>query len=464
MGVSRGMREKGAGMGLQARRRAASAEARVEAASAEAQAEAARTSRGPSTEPNGLDASLDGARSEKAPRAGGGGRTILVLTLASFALGCSQQFIMGVPGAIADAAGVGLSEVGQLMTAFSVASALGAPLLLAALSRAAQRNQLLLGLALLAGGMTVLGVSSSYPVLLAARVVMGLGSGLFNATAMALAARLAAPGRQASALANMGLGSSAAQIIAMPLAQQAAPYVSWHVLYLVLAVYVALSCALIARSVPAERSSKTADLSLKGRFAPLRNPLVVHALCVMIVLNIGYSSFYTYVTPFLEGVYGAGSSAVSLVLLVSALMSAVGIKGGGWLTDHHGFQRTCVVVPVLQIVTLACLGLFSAHPAAVAVFMCLWVMADWGFNPSQNMLIARLAGDSAPMALALSGSALQLGNAVGSAIGGAFILVAPISALPVLSSACVVVTLVLEVALIRRLPKKGRGELGGLRG
>lgn len=403
----------------------------------------------------------DKAPARPAAAARSGGRTILILTLASFALGCSQQFIMGVPSAIASDVGVGLSEIGQLMTVFSVSSALGAPLLLAALSRSAQRNQLLLGLAMLAAGMTTLALSSSYPVLLCARVVMGLGSGLFGATSMALATRLAAPERQASALANMGLGSSAAQIVAMPLAQQAAPYASWHVLYLVLAVYVALSCVLIARSVPAERPSKTADFSLKGRFAPLRDPLVVHALCVMVVLNVGYASFYTYVTPFLEGVYGEGSAAVSFVLLVSALMSAVGIKGGGWLTDHHGFRRTCVVVPALQVVTLACLGVFHAHPLAVGVFMCLWVMADWGFNPSQNMLIARLAGDSAPMALALSGSSLQLGSALGSALGGAFILAAPIHALPVLSSACVVVTLVMEIALIRRLPRRSRGSLRG---
>ena len=107
----------------------------------------------------------------------------------------------------------------------------------------------------------------------------------------------------------------------------------------------------------------------------------------MVLLNVGYSSYYTYVTPFLENVFGQGSPTVSLVLLVSAFMSAVGIKAGGSLTDHKGFQLTCRVVLIMQMVTLAGLSLLHSNPVGIWVFMCLWVMADWGFNPSQNLLI-----------------------------------------------------------------------------
>ena len=298
--------------------------------------------------------------------------------------------------------------------------------------------------------------TSNYAVLISARVVMGLGSGLYCACAMALASRLAPPGKQASALANMGLGSSAAQIIAMPLAQRICIYIDWHILYAFLAAYVFVSCFLVAQRSPSSLEEIEHDGSLRARFAPLHNPLILRALIVMVLLNVGYSSYYTYVTPFLENVFGQGSPTVSLVLLVSAFMSAVGIKAGGSLTDHKGFQLTCRVVLIMQMVTLAGLSLLHSNPLGIWVFMCLWVMADWGFNPSQNLLITKLAGKDAPMALALSGSALQLGNAIGSALGGAFITVAPIWALPLLSSACIVATFILEVGLLRQLPKKGR--------
>ena len=396
----------------------------------------------------------DQTAAQDAPKTRAAGHAVLILTLSSFALGCSQQFIMGIPSVIAESCDATLAQVGQLMTAFSIASALGAPLLLARMSRTAQRNQLLVGLALLTLGMAAIACTSNYALLICARVVMGLGSGLFNACAMALASRLAPPGKQASALANMGLGSSAAQIVAMPLAQRACLYIDWHLLYAGLALFTLASCVLILRHVPAEKDEPPHDSSLRAHFAPLHNPLIVRALVVMVMLNVGYSSYYTYVTPFLEGVFGQGSATVSLVLLVSAFMSAVGIKAGGWLTDHKGYRLTCRVVLVMQMATLAALSVFHANPAGIWVFMCLWVMADWGFNPSQNLLITKLAGRDAPMALALSGSALQLGNALGSAIGGGFITVTPIWALPLLSSACIVVTFVLELGLLRRIPAK----------
>ena len=376
------------------------------------------------------------------------GRTILILTLCSFALGCSQQFIMGIPSVIAASCDTTLAHVGQLMTAFSVASALGTPVLLARMSRVTQRNQLIVGLILLAAGMAVMASTSNYAVLIVTRIVMGLGSGLYCACAMALASRLAPPGKQASALANMGLGSSAAQIIAMPLAQRICIYIDWHILYAFLAAYVLVSCLLVAQRVPSSLEEIEHDGSLRARFAPLHNPLILRALIVMVLLNVGYSSYYTYVTPFLENVFGEGSATVSLVLLISAFMSAVGI--------HKGFQLTCRVVLIMQMVTLAGLSLLHSNPVGIWIFMCLWVMADWGFNPSQNLLITKLAGKDAPMALALSGSALQLGNAIGSALGGAFITVAPIWALPLLSSVCIVATFTLEVGLLRQLPKKGR--------
>lgn len=233
-------------------------------------------------------------------------------------------------------------------------------------------------------------------------------------------------------------------------------YIDWHILYAFLAAYVLVSCFLVAQRVPSSLEEIEHDGSLRARFAPLHNPLILRALIVMVLLNVGYSSYYTYVTPFLENVFGQGSPTVSLVLLVSAFMSAVGIKAGGFLTDHKGFQLTCRVVLIMQMVTLAGLSLLHSNPVGIWIFMCLWVMADWGFNPSQNLLITKLAGKNAPMALALSGSALQLGNAIGSALGGAFITVAPIWALPLLSSVCIVATFILEVGLLRQLPKKGR--------
>lgn len=386
--------------------------------------------------------------------------SIALLTATCFVLSCAQQFIMGAPSAIAASTGVSITEVGQLMTVFAISSAIGTPLLLTGATNMPQRRQLVIGLVLMTIGMTTMAITSNYIVLLLARVIMGVGNGTFVATANVIAASLAKPGHAVGALSSMALGFSLAQVLAMPLSRVFVTFADWHLFYAGLAVFAAIAIVLVHRFIPldsnvAETTSSDAAPSprpkapsLRERLEPFKNPLLALGLLVMILINTGFASFYTYVSPFLEGVYGNEEHIISTLLLVSGLMSIVGSRGSGWLADRIGYKKTAIIALVSQAVTLACLGILHASPVCVAVFLCLWVMADWSFNPSQNYMLTKLAGSAAPMALALSGSALQLGSAAGSAIGGAILLVAPIAVLPIFSAGCVVVALAIEAYVI----------------
>ena len=53
------------------------------------------------------------------------------------------------------------------------------------------------------------------------------------------------------------------------------------------------------------------------------------------------------------------------------------------------------------------------------------------------------------MAIALSGSGMQLGSAAGSAMGGAIILDAPLAVLPFVAAGCVACAIVLEAFVLR---------------
>lgn len=387
-------------------------------------------------------------------------RIVWLLTACCFAFGCSQQFILGVPEQIAASAGVGLTEVGQLMTVFGLSSAVGTPLMLVATASRSQRDQMVLGLVLMAAGMLAMGATSFYPLLLAARVVMGLGNGMFVANAMAIATTFAKPGHEASAMANVTLGFSLAQVLAMPLARSTASFLDWHAFYGVLGAFALVAAIVIGLKVPGGAPASP-GVGLRERLAPLADRRVAAGLAVVMLTALGYATFYTYVTPFLEGVFGSEGQAVSTVLLASGLMTIVGSKGSGFAADRFGVKTAAIVALCLQIATLAALGLLSPFPAAVAVFMCLWAAADWSFMPAQNLLFTKLVPGSASMAIALSSSALQLGNAAGAALGGVAILAVPLTALPLIASGIVVVGLVVEALMLRTLPGGGRRRTRG---
>lgn len=374
---------------------------------------------------------------------------VWLLAACCFALGCSQQFILGIPNQIADSLGVSLADVGQLMTVFGFANALGTPVLLAATGRWSQRRQLLAGLVLMGVGMAVMALSSSYGVIVGTRVIMGMGNGMFVATAMSLATTLARPGHEASALANISVGFSLSQVLAMPLARALAPYVDWHLFYGALAVVALGALLAIARLIP-DGAAAGAGLGLRERMAPLGNPRIAAALFVVFSVSVGYSAFYTYISPFLEGVFGAEGHAVSTVLLVSGLMTMVGSKGSGWLADRFGCRVAIGTCLTLQVVLLSAIGLGQQVPAVVAVGICGWAIADWGFIPAQNLLLTQLAGTSAPMAIALSSSFLQLGNATGAAVSSGIIGAAPVSVLPLVAAGTIAASCLVEAWVLRK--------------
>ena len=114
-----------------------------------------------------------------------------------------------------------------------------------------------------------------------------------------------------------------------------------------------------------------AQASLRERFAPLANPVVAVAIVVMMVMNTGFAVFYTYVTPFLESAFGPEGHAVSTVLLVAGLMSIVGSKGSGWVSDRFGCTTTIPIALSMQGVCLLAVGLLYNVPMALAVALCL---------------------------------------------------------------------------------------------
>ena len=67
--------------------------------------------------------------------------------------------------------------------------------------------------------------------------------------------------------------------------------------------------------------------------------------------------------------------------------------------------------------------LFAQVPApyalpALFLFVFLWGLVGWSLPPAQASRIIGLAPDAAPLVLSLNGSAIYLGVALGSLVGG----------------------------------------------
>lgn len=120
-------------------------------------------------------------------------------------VGTSQFVISGILDQIALSIDVSVASAGQLITVFALGNAIGTPILITATARSNQRKQLLLALFLILSSLLLTILYNSFGLLIIARVIMGIGTGVFVVTAYNLSSSLARPGKEIGAIANIAM-------------------------------------------------------------------------------------------------------------------------------------------------------------------------------------------------------------------------------------------------------------------
>lgn len=142
---------------------------------------------------------------------------LIWLTLGAFAIGTEGFMIAGLLPTLARDLNVGLVAAGHLVTAFSLAYAIGAPVM-AVLTAGLERRRLL---AVAISGFTLANLLAAlapgYFGLLAARLLLALSAASFMPAASGYAATLGGPERRGRALSMVTNGLTLAIIAGVPL-------------------------------------------------------------------------------------------------------------------------------------------------------------------------------------------------------------------------------------------------------
>lgn len=343
---------------------------------------------------------------------------IYVLTILSFLVGTSQFVIVGILDKIAAFAGVSIATAGQLITAFALASALGTPLLVLTMTRLKLdlRKQLLVSLVILFGGIALTLFFSGFNSLLLARIVLGIGTGVFVATSFAMAANLALPGKQGAAMSSISLGFSASLVFGVPLGRVIASVYDWQVIFWVLGFLSIAGALVIIKFFTADAGK--APMPFGQQLGLLKSPQLVAALSITFLVFMSYSIFNTYITPFLASVVTVEEQALSIVLSTIGIASLIGSKLGGRLVDHLGITPTLFGSMAVQGIALALLSLSVGWESLSILLILLWATAAWTFGLTQSVNISLLEPTIASIMLSLNSSCVQLGFAAGATLGG----------------------------------------------
>ncbi|UKS25393.1 MFS transporter [Paenibacillus sp. HWE-109] len=341
---------------------------------------------------------------------------IYVLALLSFLVGTSEFIIAGILDKISDTLHISLVAAGQLITVFSLVYALGTPVIMAFTSGWNRRKLLLFGLSLFVIANALAFVMPGFGLFISARVLMALGAGVVVVTSLSIAAVIAPQGKQASAIATVITGFTAALIVGVPLGRMLAAAYDWKVVFGGIAALGLLAIVVISLTIPAFKGE--ASIPLRKQLALLKNPKLTLALAVSFFWLGGYSIAYTYISPYLLTITGMGEKTLSTALFAFGIASLVGSKLGGFSTDRWGVQRTLRSGMLLHMITLILLTLAAHSPSVVFLLLLLWSFSAWSSGPTQQYNLVALAPESSGIMLSLNSSVMQLAMAGGAGVGG----------------------------------------------
>lgn len=342
---------------------------------------------------------------------------IYMLTIISFVVGTSQLVIVGILDKVAASVDVSVSTAGQLISIFALANAVGTPLVMMAMAKWNQRKQLLLALVIILLGIVSTIALPGFGFLLIARIILGVGTGVFVVSSYSIAAKLAAPGHQGAAMSNVSMGFSASMVFGVPIGVVVTSAFDWKMNFWGLGVFSLIALFLVFRMIPA--TEVEAPIPLSQQLALLKNPKIAIALGVTFFMFTSYSAVNTFITPILSAITPMGDQELSIILFALGIASLIGAKTGGLLSDRIGTTRTLVGCMVVQAITLVLVSIiFGSVPIFTILSLMLWTIGAWTFGPTQNFNLVSLAPEASGIMLSLNSSFVQFGFAAGAGVGG----------------------------------------------
>jgi len=341
------------------------------------------------------------------------------LAVATFSMGIDGYVLAGLLPAIAGDLRVSPAAAGQLMSVFALTAALAGPVLGTLTSRWERRTTIALALGVFVLGNLIVGLARNYPIALGGRVVAALGGSLLNAAVMGYVIALTPVQHHGKALSFVLGGWMTATALGVPVGLVIGQS-SWRFPMIMVAAIGSIALVGIVLKLP--RLHLPAG-TLADRLRPLGQPrLLVGLLVTTGILCSSYVCF-TYATLILGPHFGSHWMIIA-IMFGYGVASMLGNAVTGRLTDRFTPLRvlTVVLCGLLLNSILGMAGLMLASATVVAVLGLIWFFAagvgNGGAAVPQQARLGALAPDSAAIVMALNGSAISLGSATGSGLGG----------------------------------------------
>ncbi len=360
-----------------------------------------------------IDAVLDPAETDERAEPAWG--AVISLALGVFGLVTAEFLPASLLTPLAQDLGVTEGTAGQAVTATAVFGAIAAPTM-AIVTKRLDRRLVMWGLTVLLILSNLLAAfASSLPVLLIARIMLGISLGGFWSMSAAMAMRLVPMRLMPRAMSIILTGVSVATVCAAPVGAYVGDIWGWRTAFMIAAVVGAL--ALLVQIATLPKLPPAGVASFRTLLEVIKRPMIRVALLVVLLVASGHFAGFTYVRPFLEKVPALDIETISLVLLAYGIGGFFGNFAGGFMAERS--LKTAVgLAPLLIAVAALLLLTIGASPAVAAIAVAAWGFAFGAVPVGLQTWLVRAAPDQAESAGGLMVATFQVAIALGAVFGG----------------------------------------------
>ncbi|WP_150985289.1 MFS transporter, partial [Bacillus mycoides] len=308
---------------------------------------------------------------------------VYLLALAAFLIGTIEYIITGIIQMVADDLHVTTSAAGLLVTSLALSAAIGAPIVIALTINIDRKKILSWMLMIFILSNIITSVSHSFEMVMMTRVLQGISGGTAIVVAMAVATRLVEREKRGTAIGIILMGLSSSLVLGVPIGTFLSSMIGWKALFAAIGLITLIPLIVVYRRIPSMKEQE--PVTLRMQLSILKDKRILLAVAVTLFYVGGYSTLFTYLTPFLQASANLSITEISGILLLAGICSFLGSSLGGMAADKKGPIFTIFSGIILQIIMLMLLSFVTGNLVVMVAVIMIWMIATWSTSPAQQL-------------------------------------------------------------------------------